>query len=359
MGDGRLRGVDEIGTSKVREPHQIPSVVIPVSRHNTRRRRHLHLLQQPREHVFRHVAVVNEAHVFALFALFQAPLHAVHHRTRHVVVHVQIGVARRLQGIGLHARGLKESEDFGQGMPDDVLQKHDALRASSLGQGQEPIQVPRDVDDRQLLLVLFESQPHREVAVSVDQLGHFDLAAQHDRHQFRSHGEPEIRRHKFSVSLFQLVLAHKANVLALQRGNHFVKGLVVLPTQAFDPRDDLGQRFVVGEAEGGLGFFVHHQDPLQVGHANAVEFVEVVGEDAQEPHPLNQRRAGNLRLLQHALVEGQPAQLAVDEVPFCRGFSHGTKMDLNAATLGRKDVEQMLPFLEAQKRTPPRRACYL
>ena len=80
---------------------------------------------------------MNEAHVFALLALFQAPLHAVHHRTRHIVVHVQIGVARGLQGVGLHARGLEEPEDFGQGMPDDVFQKHDALRASSLGQGKE------------------------------------------------------------------------------------------------------------------------------------------------------------------------------------------------------------------------------
>ena len=34
-------------------------------------------------------------------------------------------------------------------------------------------------------------------------------------------------------------------------------------------------------------------------------------------------------------------------------------MDLNAATMGRNDVEQMLPFLEAKKRITPRRTCYL
>jgi hypothetical protein len=52
---------------------------------------------------------------------------------------------------------------------------------------------------------------------------------------------------------------------------------------------------------------------LQAGHADHVEFVEVVGADRQEPQPLQQRVARIGALLQHPLVEGQPRGLAVEE----------------------------------------------
>ena len=52
---------------------------------------------------------------------------------------------------------------------------------------------------------------------------------------------------------------------------------------------------------------------LEAGDADHEEFVEVVGRDRQEAHPLEQRMGGVLGLLQDAPVEMQPGQLAVDE----------------------------------------------
>src|SRR5690606_8460594 len=43
------------------------------------------------------------------------------------------------------------------------------------------------------------------------------------------------------------------------------------------------------------------------------ELVEVGREDRQEPHALQQRDRGVLGELEHALVEGEPGQLAVEE----------------------------------------------
>jgi hypothetical protein len=49
------------------------------------------------------------------------------------------------------------------------------------------------------------------------------------------------------------------------------------------------------------------------GHADHEEFVEIGAKDRQELQPLHQRILGVLRLLEHAQVEFQPAQLAVEE----------------------------------------------
>ena len=52
---------------------------------------------------------------------------------------------------------------------------------------------------------------------------------------------------------------------------------------------------------------------LQPGDADLEELVEVRCADRQEAEPLEQRVGRVARLFQHALVEIEPAQLAVDE----------------------------------------------
>ena len=68
-----------------------------------------------------------------------------------------------------------------------------------------------------------------------------------------------------------------------------------------------------GEARGrGDGHAGGHA-PLEAGDADHVELVEVGGEDRQEPGPLEEREVLVLGLLEHPLVERQPAQLPVGE----------------------------------------------
>ena len=57
---------------------------------------------------------------------------------------------------------------------------------------------------------------------------------------------------------------------------------------------------------------------LDAGHADLEKLVEVRGEDGEELDPLQQRLGGVLRLLQHAPVELEPAQLAIDEILWVR-----------------------------------------
>ena len=52
---------------------------------------------------------------------------------------------------------------------------------------------------------------------------------------------------------------------------------------------------------------------LQAGNAHHEEFVEIVGRNRQEAHPLEQRVVFVAGLVQHPAVEVQPGQFAIDE----------------------------------------------
>ena len=62
---------------------------------------------------------------------------------------------------------------------------------------------------------------------------------------------------------------------------------------------------------GALDREASHHPAHQAGHPDHEELVQVVREDGQEPHPLEQRDGFVLGELEHALVEPEPALLAV------------------------------------------------
>ncbi len=67
------------------------------------------------------------------------------------------------------------------------------------------------------------------------------------------------------------------------------------------------------QARGGRDRDARRHAALEAGDADHEELVQVGREDREEPHPLQQRLARVLRELEHALVEREPAQLAVGE----------------------------------------------
>ena len=77
-------------------------------------------------------------------------------------------------------------------------------------------------------------------------------------------------------------------------------------------RDDVGEHVERRPPDVG-----RHREPgrdaaLEAGDAHHEELVEVGGEDRQEVGALEQRDGRVLGQLEHALVEGEPAQLAVE-----------------------------------------------
>ncbi len=85
------------------------------------------------------------------------------------------------------------------------------------------------------------------------------------------------------------------------------------------------------------------------GHADHEEFVEIGPDDGQEFHPLQERVGGVQGLVQDALVEFQPTQLAVDVqgrigqvIGIPVGIIHGRQGRGFALRLGRDDVKFFL-----------------
>ena len=59
--------------------------------------------------------------------------------------------------------------------------------------------------------------------------------------------------------------------------------------------------------------FGHTDKPAHFRHAHAKKLIEVVGEDTQIADAFNQRDGRILGLLQHARIEGEPAELSRKE----------------------------------------------
>ena len=65
----------------------------------------------------------------------------------------------------------------------------------------------------------------------------------------------------------------------------------------------------------GAGLIRAEFEPLlEAGHANLEKLIEIVGRDAQESEPLEQRHFLVERLREHAPVEFEQRQLAIDVV---------------------------------------------
>ena len=139
------------------------------------------------------------------------------------------------------------------------------------------------------------------------------------RRQHRKDLALEVGFAESALLVGQLGVVEQANALIAQLGLNIVEpAAAMLIGQHVDGAADrdqlLGGRRAIGRAADHAGGDLL----LDAGHADHKEFIEVGAEDREELDPLQQRVLLVKRLLQHAPVELQPAQLAVEIVRcFC------------------------------------------
>jgi hypothetical protein len=76
---------------------------------------------------------------------------------------------------------------------------------------------------------------------------------------------------------------------------------------------DQAQLLGRGETVGTLGGDAGLELSLEAGHPDHEEFIEVVGRNGQEAHPLEQRMRAIVRFLEHPAIEMEPGQFPIDE----------------------------------------------
>ena len=85
-----------------------------------------------------------------------------------------------------------------------------------------------------------------------------------------------------------------------------------------------GLKLLLRRHSGGIGpRDALSQQHLQAADADHEELIEVRCGDRQEFQPFQQRHAGVLSLREHALIEFQPTEFAVEVFGVGRGVSHG------------------------------------
>ena len=116
-----------------------------------------------------------------------------------------------------------------------------------------------------------------------------------------------------ALGLLQVGAVDQGHADVCQFGPQFLPALLLVMRQSRHRLADAGELLVGGQSvRAQRGDRLAHLT-LQAGDAHHEKFVEVVGRDRQEAHPLQERMVAIGRFLQDAAVEVQPGQFAVDE----------------------------------------------
>ena len=154
---------------------------------------------------------------------------------------------------------------------------------------------------------------HGQVQREAGDVGERVRRVDRQRRQHREHGLGEVGRQRRALAVGQRRPPVDPDALLVQLRAHLVEeDLRVRDGQRLRPRGDAGQLLARGEPVRAAHLQAGLVAALQPGDADHVELVEVAREDRQELGPLQQRLAGVLGQREHAGVEVEPRQLAVE-----------------------------------------------
>ncbi|OEI67462.1 hypothetical protein Cus16_2897 [Curtobacterium sp. ER1/6] len=198
---------------------------------------------------------------------------------------------------------------------DEVLEGDEAHPAGAVvGQRDEAREVLRDLEARELLaLRLRVPDADREVERQPGDVRERVRRVDRERHEHREDLLVEVLAHAQPVGLVEVGPVLDVDARGVEvRLERVDERLGVPVLQLVRLRRDVPQDVARGAAH-----VRRHRDAgvdaaLQPGHPDHEELVEVRREDRQEVRALEERLRAVLTELEHALVEAQPAQLAVE-----------------------------------------------
>ena len=275
----------------------------------------LELVEEEVEHPARHPLGDLQPHHGGEAALAELLLDHFQQVLGGLLVAVDVGVAGHPEGVGLD--DLHAGEQAVEVVGDHLFERHEAERLRHLHPA------------RQHVRRLDPGEAGRRVSRRLDRDGERQADVRDEREgvggvdrQRRQHGEElavELVGEVAPLAPPQPVPAHQLEAV-LGEGREEVA--VEQPALALDHRPHLGvdRRELLEGGAVGAGIELAHvagELLLQAAHPLHEELVEVGVEDGDELQPLQQRVGGVLRLVQHAGVELQPRQLAVEQIGGC------------------------------------------
>ncbi len=233
-----------------------------------------------------------------------------------ILVQLQIGIARYPELVatgGAHTR-----EKLADMLVDDRREQYVMIAAAGqlVGKAHHPGQGARRRHHRQRHLAaegILAFQRYDEVQALVDQTREGMRRIEPDRRQHRQHLLAEILLDPLRLRHAQLVALQKADILSRQRRQQVLieNPVLTLDCRVADLRNLLQDIF--GETAVRTKRTLQRQLLQQSGNPDLEEFVEIPAENQQEIQSLQQRMQRIHRLFQHAQVEIENAEFAVDE----------------------------------------------
>jgi hypothetical protein len=135
-----------------------------------------------------------------------------------------------------------------------------------------------------------------------------------DRQQTRSHLRLKELFDPARLLFIEMTFINQVNALLLQLREDLLRRLIEVLSLTQDSVLNILDEPPYGHSHDTLGRPFVSFDALQCGHANPIEFVKVVREDPKELDPIQERVSWVIRLLKHALIETEPADLFGDQV---------------------------------------------
>ena len=230
---------------------------------------------------------------------------------------LHVGVADQAEHA--FAGDLVAGEDAVQEQGDELFQHDEAdepapIRQVGIGQADEAFDQGGQRHQgahEAAILVARQAQHQHEAHVGDEREGVRRVDRQRGEHREDAFHEPGIEPEALAVAEAGGVAHDQAGLFQLAA--QLLPDLELCGHQGFGACFHLHQLLGGGAAIGRGGGDAGLGLADEAGDADGVELIEVGGGDGDEAQPLQQGVAGVFRLLQHAVVEIEPGQLAVDE----------------------------------------------
>ena len=313
---GRNAGILEIRAGHpvrdVHEPHQIDRAVHAIEIVLTE----IELGEQKIGDVLRAVFRDLQPHLVAELAVRQLAAQRGAQVLHLLLVDEELAVARHAELVGVG--NLHAGEQLADVRVQDGGEEHEIVLGAGdvLGQPDHARQHPRrlhDGDARVAAECVLAFELDREIQALVEHARKGMGGIEPDRRQHRHHLAEEVGLDPFGLGRGEIGAPQEADALVGQpRQDFLVQQLVLRVDQLVGFRGHLAEHLVGPHAlradrrRAGLDLGLESRD------ADFEELVEIAADDAQETQPLEQRRRAVCRLRQHAPVERELAQLAVE-----------------------------------------------
>ena len=271
------------------------------------------LVEQQRAQCGGHVGRHLESHHFAEPALEHLLLDHREEVFRLLAVRdLEVRIARDAERV--RAEDLHPREQRAEMRADHLLERHEVIRAAL--DGNPAWEGLRHLHAGEMLVAVFglaklHRQREREVRDVRERMARIDR----ERRQHGEYVRLEERVHRLALGGGELRHRQQAHAVRAQRGQQqLVQAAARLLQQVADAALDRVELLPCGEPVGRRLLHARRHLPAQAGNAHHVELVEVRAEDREELQPFEQRVTLVERLRQHARVELEPRELAVQEV---------------------------------------------